>query len=88
MVKRGKEEAARGRTDARDSSPSIFTHGGGRFAKCGKMGKGYGELLEMSFFSFFFSKKNMDRKGIWGILGDALIIPLKKAYNITIAQIQ
>jgi hypothetical protein len=61
MVKRGKEEAARGRADARDSSPRIFTHGGGQFAKCGKMGKGYGELSEMIFFSFFPKKHGWGR---------------------------
>jgi hypothetical protein len=55
-VECGKEEVARGRADARDSSPCIFTHGGGRFAKCGKTGKGYEELLEMRFS--LFSKKH------------------------------
>ena len=66
-VERGKEEAARGRADARDSSPRIFTQGGGRFAKCGKMRKGYRELLEMSF-SLFFPQKTWMVKGYRALL--------------------
>jgi hypothetical protein len=77
MVEHGKEEAARGRADARDSSPRIFTHGGGRFAKCGKMGKGYGELLEMSFS--LFSQKTWMGKGYAKLL-EMLLAMLRTWY--------
>ena len=56
--------------DTHDYGPHIFTHDGGRFDNCQKMGKGYGVLLDMSFS--LFPQKNMDREGIWGTLGDAL----------------
>jgi hypothetical protein len=62
-VERGKEEAARGRADARDFSPRIFMHGEGRFVKCEKTRKGYGKLLKMSFFSFFLKKYGWERYG-------------------------
>jgi hypothetical protein len=50
---RGKHEKAREGGDACDGAARIFTHGHGEFAKCGKMGKRYRELLETSFYLFF-----------------------------------
>jgi len=52
----------------------IFTHDADLFANCQKMGKGYELLLEMNFS--LFSPKNMDGEGIWGTLGDALMLSL------------
>ena len=51
-IYRGKHEKERERGYARDGAARIFTRGHGDFAKCGKMGKRYGELLETSFSLF------------------------------------
>jgi hypothetical protein len=60
----------RERGHARGGEACIFTRGHSEFAKCGKMGKRYGKLLETCFSLFF--PNSMDGEGIWGTLEDAL----------------
>jgi hypothetical protein len=58
MVEHGKEEAVRGRADAHNFSPCIFTHRGSRFTR--KDEKEIWGTLEMNFS--FFKKTLMEKE--------------------------